>query len=230
MQHFKQRISKTRSCLFFLIIFLFSVSVTTAQNKVVVVPLLGDENATGPPAPVPKTGLTTSYAAGDDGDLQMGMSWPTPRFIDNGDGTVTDKLTDLIWLKDANCSSFFSGDGTGSNSRNWSDALTAANSLAMGYCGLSDGSISGDWRLPNVRELHSLIHYGIYEPAVPNTAGTGQWSEGDPFIGVQSSFYWSSTTHASETDLAWRVLMRNGYVSSTLRDYGYYVWPVRADN
>jgi hypothetical protein len=186
----------------------------------------------GPPAPIPKTWQTTSYATGDDGDLQMGMSWPTPRFIDNGDGTVTDKLTDLIWLKDANCTSFFSGDGTGSNPRNWSDALTAANSLAMGYCGLSDGSISGDWRLPNVRELHSLIHYGIVWPAVPNTAGTGQWSEGDPFIGVQSEYYWSSTTYADFTSNAWSVNMGNCYVYYIYnKDYpSLYVWPVRADN
>ena len=189
----------------------------------------------GPPAPVPKTGQTTSYATGDDGDLQMGMSWPTPRFIDNGDGTVTDKLTDLIWLKDANCSSFFSGDGTGSNSRNWSDALTAANSLAMGYCGLSDGSISGDWRLPNVKELQSLIHYGFFLPAVPNTAGTGQWSEGDPFIGVQSAHYLSSTTYVLDTDAALQVDMITGRVNpvnkgSSIPGTGPYVWPVRSDN
>jgi len=40
-------------------------------------------------------------------------------------------------------------------------------------------------RLPNVKELQSLIHYGFLEPAVPNTAGTGQWIEGDPFNYVQ---------------------------------------------
>ena len=41
------------------------------------------------PAPVPKTGQTISYAAGDDGALQKGVTWPVPRFTDNGDGTVT---------------------------------------------------------------------------------------------------------------------------------------------
>ena len=55
------------------------------------------------PAPVPKTGQTTSYTTGDDGDLEMGVPWPSPRFTDKGDGTVTDNLTGLIWLKDANC-------------------------------------------------------------------------------------------------------------------------------
>ena len=56
-----------------------------------------------PPAPVPKTGQTISYEPGDDGYYQKGVAWPNPRFTDNGDGTVTDNLTGLIWLKNANC-------------------------------------------------------------------------------------------------------------------------------
>jgi hypothetical protein len=50
---------------------------------------------------VPKTGQTTFYALGDDGDLQMGIAWPEPRFTDNEDGTVTDNLNGLMWTKDA---------------------------------------------------------------------------------------------------------------------------------
>lgn len=45
---------------------------------------------------LPKTGQTTNYATGDDGDLEKGTSWPSPRFIDNSDGTITDNLTGLI--------------------------------------------------------------------------------------------------------------------------------------
>ena len=131
-------------------------------------------------APVEKTGQTTSYAAGDDGDLEKGVTWPSPRFTDNTNGTVTDNLTGLIWLKNANCF------GT----RTWADALSDCNSLASGSYGLSDGSVAGDWRLPNVKELQSLIHYGVYGPALPNTLGTGQWSESDPFTNVQSYSYW----------------------------------------
>jgi len=54
-------------------------------------------------APAPKTGVTTSYAAGDDGALKKGVAWPNPRFTDNSNGTVTDNLTGLVWLKNANC-------------------------------------------------------------------------------------------------------------------------------
>ena len=83
---------------------------------------------------------------GQDGEYQAGVS-VDPRFTDNGDGTVTDNLTGLIWLKDADCF----------GSRNWTNALSDANTLADGSCGLTDGSVAGDWRLPNVRELQSLI-------------------------------------------------------------------------
>ena len=49
------------------------------------------------------TGQTTSYADGDDGDIQAGVQFPAVRFRDNGNGTVTDRQTNLIWLKDASC-------------------------------------------------------------------------------------------------------------------------------
>ena len=71
------------------------------------------------PAPVPKTGQTYCYiwedpewilaigdsctGTGQDGEYQEGVEWPNPRFTDNADGTITDNLTRLIWLKDANC-------------------------------------------------------------------------------------------------------------------------------
>ena len=50
--------------------------------------------------PLARTGQITSYAPGDDGDLQMGVANPTPRFTDNRDGTVTDRLTGLTWTQD----------------------------------------------------------------------------------------------------------------------------------
>jgi hypothetical protein len=129
---------------------------------------------------------------------------------------VKDNLTGLIWMKNASC---FRED--------WDDALSSCNTLADGQCGLLDGSQSGDWRLANRKELDSLIHLGYYDPALPNTKGTGQWSEGDPFTGVQSNFYWSSTTHAFYTDQAWYVVMDRGYTGYDFHGYGLYVWCVR---
>ena len=165
---------------------------------------------------VPKTGQTTSYATGDDGDLQMGVEWPDPRFTDNSDGTVTDNLTGLIWLQDANRF----------GAKTWADALSDCNSLADDGVALTDGSTPGDWRLPNTKELQSLIHFGYTGPSLPNTAGTGQWTSGDPFTYVQSSYYWSATTDASGTGRAWRVYMNYGFVFYDDKLSSYYVWPV----
>ena len=169
------------------------------------------------PTPPPKTGQTTSYATGDDGDLEKGVVLVTPRFTDNGDGTVTDNQTGLIWLKNANCFGF----------RRWNLAIADSNGLASGSCGLSDGSNSGDWRLPNLFELESLREMQYENPAISNTAGTGQWTEGDPFTGVQSSPYWSSTTFANANDYAWSVYLSSGYVLSYDKYSSLYVWPVR---
>lgn len=171
-------------------------------------------------APVEKTGQTTSYATGDDGHLEKGVTWPNPRFTDNGDGTVTDNLTGLIWLKNANC------EGT----KNWADALTFCNSLADGSCGLTDGSVAGDWRLPNIKELQSLIHHGVYDPALPDTAGTGKWTDGDPFSGVQFGYYWSSTTYVGDSTYGWFALIHSGDMYYEYKHYTKYVWPVRGGN
>ena len=163
----------------------------------------------------PETGQTTQYAAGDDGNLQKGVSWPSPRFTDNANGTVTDNLTGLIWLKDAECY------GT----RSWANALSDANALANGTCSLSDGSSAGDWRLPNVREMQSLAHYGCAYPALPDTAGTSCGS--GPFTDVQLDYYWSSTTLAGDTGYAWGVDWDDGIVNWAVKTNAHYVWPVR---
>jgi hypothetical protein len=190
-------------------------------------------------ARIPRTGQTTCYDAsgsvtlcgtgigqGQDGDLQLGVSWPNPRFTDNGDGTVSDALTGLTWLRKANCF----------GAQTWANALAKANALFDGCsdcggithdCNLSDGSVPGQWRLANVRELHSLVHYGVISPAVPDTTGTGQWVEGDPFSGVLSARYWSSTTDAGSPDRAWTVSMNSGFVDFEVKSTSLRVWPVR---
>lgn len=162
-------------------------------------------------APVPKSGQTTPYSTGDDGSLQKGVASPTPRFTDNNNGTVTDNLTGLIWMKNANA---FSGTKT------WDQALSLANNLKDPDYGLSDGSVAGDWRLPNLKELLSLIDYGRSNPALP---------AGHLFDNVQSSYpYWSSTTDADDPDLAWDVgIGMKGLAEGFDKAYSDYVWCVR---
>ena len=183
----------------------------------------------GERAPVPKTGQTTKYADGDDGDLEKGVAWPDPRFTDNSNGTVTDNLTGLIWLKNANCAVV---------TRTWQIALDDVVQLNTNGemnthdCGdtSNGGSHQTDWRLPTVRELQSLIHYGCASPALPDTAGTSCGS--GPFTGVQSDHsdcYWSSTTIANRTFSAWFVGLEDGNVNryGCLKTELLYVWPVR---
>jgi hypothetical protein len=186
-------------------IFLLSASIVWAQ-----------------PAPVAKTGQTKCYADNGteiscsgtfrDGDFQMGVPWPDPRFTDNGDGTVTDKLTGLMWAKDANLD-----NGT----MPWNDAIDYANNLSLGSGGC--GTNYTDWRLPNIKELLSLIDYGNYNVVLPS---------GHPFSNVQESHYWSSTTtETTGIREAWKVSLVDGLVNSD-RKYALTVngvWPVRGD-
>ena len=182
----------------------WNVAPAHAQIRVVVVPLT--ESASGPPAPLPKTGQTASSTDYDDGYYEKGVAAPTPRFTDNGNGTVTDHLTGLIWLKKGNCTEFYSGDPNagGDGSRPWDAAVTSAHMLQSGYCELNDGSAAGAWRLPNVKELKSLIDFGqftspLLPPDCPLEATT-----------VPSN-YWSATTSAGGPGHAWHVSFMLGY-------------------
>ena len=183
------------------------------------------------PAPVAKTGQTfcansagiavECNLTGQDGEHQRGVEWPNPRFADNGDGTVKDNLTGLIWLRDANCSLF-------NAPRTWENALNIiVPQLEDGYCGLTDGSDTGDWRLPNYKELFSLVNAAYWNPPVSNTEGTGHWSEGDPFINIQWNYYWSSTSYASMPNGAWYVIFAYGNLGAANKFEEYFVWPVR---
>jgi hypothetical protein len=141
---------------------------------------------------------------------------------------VTDNLTGLIWLKDANCAgTLMDWDAAVDYGAALYDGCTGCGG-DNGDCGLSDGSSAGDWRLPNARELHSLIHFGYYDPALPNTAGTGQCSDGDPFTNVQLWFYWSATTYARYSDSACYVSVGGGNAGwAPYKSNSYDVWPVR---
>ncbi|MEI6209707.1 MAG: DUF1566 domain-containing protein [Desulfuromonadales bacterium] len=173
---------------------------------------------------LPKTGQKTSYVPGDDGALQKGAPWsPATRFTDNGDGTVTDNLTGLIWLKNANCTDTVAGIANAYGYLAWAEAITWSNGLKNGICGLSDGSKAGDWRLPNRKELLSLVDRSAISPSLP--AGYSSY-----FNGVQTNnYYWSSSTYAGNSTDAWNVYLKNGFVFSTNKTINIVnVWPVRA--
>jgi hypothetical protein len=167
---------------------------------------------------LPKTGQTKCYATsgneipcsgtGQDGEIQAGVAWPDPRFSVSGD-YVTDNLTGLIWTKDANLPN---GTKTWQQALDYVAGMNAGTYPNYGYT---------DWRLPNRKELYSLMDFSQYNPPL---------SSGHPFTNVQASSYWSSTTFAlyNYTHEAWYVYMYNSSVgyNDKSKDY-YYVWPVR---
>ena len=158
---------------------------------------------------LPRTGQITNYYTGDDGALQQGVVWPNPRFVDNGDGTVTDKLTVLMWTKNANLSMV---------GMSWQKALDYVASMNKG-----SGTYGyNDWRLPNINEIKSLTN--------AETTDCADWLNGLGFIDVQSAHYWSSTSFAHWAVLAWTVEMRSGSVfyGCDKASYNGYVWPVRS--
>ena len=200
--------------------------------------------ATPPGSPLTVAGTIESTSGGvkfPDGTVQVTAKsdCSNGRYEDNGDGTISDCRTGLIWLKAANCTATSGGiiknnppTGYPVGVLNWVDANTWTAGLGSPLCGLSDGSSAGDWRLPTKTEWMAMVASArkqLYtDPTLTNRAGTGKWTAGDPFTDVQSSYYWSGTTYASSTNYAWYVDMYNGGVGFSSKAFNVYVWPVRS--
>ena len=180
------------------------------------------------PADVPKTGQTTSYGTGaiDDGALQRGVAWPSPRFtVTSGIGTVvTDNLTGLMWAGDGGTPALSTLCAGGVAT--WQGALDYVACLNTNdYLGYAD------WRLPNVDELESLVHAEYTKETTCGGACTtnAAWLNTQGFSNVQAYFYWSSTTYGILTSSAWEVDMVVGEVYTYDKTASnFYVWPVRS--
>ena len=147
------------------------------------------------------------------------------RFTVRGDGTVRDNKTGLIWLRNAN---EFGRMGQ-------AEAETAVAGLADGRHGLSDRSQPGDWRLPTATQWASLMDCHWSSPPLCNASGIHQWSEWDPFFGVQhgsdGAWYWTSTLCSGVEHRYYAVSMLScGYKTCSTTAPEYYVWPVRMDD
>ena len=141
--------------------------------------------------------------SGQDAEFSVGAIWPNPRFIQQ-DELVTDSLTDLIWTRSANLAEF---------PLNWQESLDyIAQMNACGEFGYRD------WRLPNRRELRSLISHQTKRPALP---------EDHPFTEVFGNWYWTSTTAEPARDHAWYINLDGGRMFFGGKDQFFLLWPVR---
>jgi hypothetical protein len=108
----------------------------------------------------------------------------TDRYKDNGDGTILDRLTGLMWQKTQS-----------SNTMSWEEALSYATHLTL-------AGKSG-WRLPNIKELQSLNDTKLIKPSFNISY----------FTNISIGNYWSSTTLVQAPAKAWDINVDYGIVS-----------------
>ncbi|MEI6140899.1 MAG: DUF1566 domain-containing protein [Mariniphaga sp.] len=116
------------------------------------------------------------------------ISVPAIHFTDNGNNTITDNYTGLIWQKIQS-----------SNTMSWEEALGYAENLSLAG--------ATDWRLPNVKELQSLNDEKLFKPSFNKTF----------FPNALSGNYWSSTTLVNATEKAWDINLDYGIVSYNVK-------------
>lgn len=150
-----------------------------------------------------------SAAGAQTCDANITPSAPDSRYSDNGDGTVTDNATGLMWKQ---CAEGLSGPGCAGGqvvAYNWQEAIQQG--LEESFAGHTD------WRLPNVNELSSLVEERCDSPAI----------NGGFFPGTPLGWFWTSSPCAYFTNLSWAVYSDDGNVLDRYRSYKHSVRLVR---
>jgi len=144
--------------------------------------------------------------SGQDAETGAGAAWQAGGRFRVHDSSVLDTATGIHWLRDA---------GFGELPMTWLEALGFIDRM-------NQEGVQGerDWRLPNRRELRSLISHQATRPALP---------EGHPFENLFQGWYWTSTTAAISPSHAWYVDMAGGRMFYGGKDQSYMVWPVRGN-
>lgn len=130
---------------------------------------------------------------------------PASKFTDNGNGTVTDNRTGLMWSVCAQGQTWSGGRCSGEHATlNWRVALAVARTQNdASYLGYSD------WRVPNKNELSSILELSCRNPAVNTTV----------FPDAANAIYWTSTPYLLDRDkeYSWRVVFNYGNVTLSKR-------------
>lgn len=144
---------------------------------------------------------------GQDAELALGIRPHGQRFVAQGGEAVQDTLTGLSWPVELSRFGY---------PMRWGEALDMVRELnAQGLAGFTD------WRLPNRRELRSLINHGASRPAL---------DPDHPFQGLQQTWTWTSTTSAMYPAYAWYVHLAGGRMFWGRKDQFYMLWPVRGQS
>jgi hypothetical protein len=194
---------------------------------------------------LPATGQTTSFREDDDGDIRAGKPL---NYKDEGDGTIEDKVTDLVWEKKSDDGGLHDKDDL----YTWDEAFdyvatlnnicandelvdcsADADCVAAGVGGRCGFAGNRDWRLPNVKELQSIVNYQNFSPPVsPEFHSDDNCFPGATVLTgscTEASIYWSSTTAAfvSGGADAWFVEFFGGSVGAFNKVFDLFVRAVR---
>ena len=146
---------------------------------------------------LPDTGQTEDYIStfGEDSDYTINP----PALVDNGDGTISDNNTKLMWQQqDTN------------NIHTYSNAISHCNDLSHAEY--------SDWRLPSKKELISIVDFGRINPAI----------DVSKFPNIKSSTYWTSTVSNYSGSYAWTVTFSQGkFVPAAQSRFGFWALCVR---
>ncbi|MDP2107336.1 MAG: DUF1566 domain-containing protein, partial [Desulfobulbaceae bacterium] len=178
--------------------------------------------ADGAPSPIvilPRTGQVLTYdqsgkvidfkGSGQDGEFQRGAVWPDPRFVVNADGTISDGLTGLMWLKAGNCF----------RDLPWPTALQALSDFNRGEIICPGMKVKyNDWFVPDLAQLASLVD--AQAPVIGDSLRLIGFSE------VQNGAYWSATPHRNQQN-AWSVSFANGSISAVSKLERHFVLVAR---
>jgi len=166
---------------------------------------------------LPKTGQTNCWNAigipilcpgtGQDGEYQNGLPMTGERFMDNENGTIFDRVTNLTWQKCSRGQDALNCSGNAITS-NWANSLSYCNTLS---------SSGGKWRLPNRNELASIVDLSGVEPTINNKI----------FPNTPEVYYWTSTTFQQVYTSAWVIDFGNGRVSFNVKSLPNYTRCVR---
>jgi len=186
--------------------------------------------ATGQTTSFPPTLKMTDAPVRDDGVVRAGGALS---YQNNGDGTITDLNTGLMWeqkIRDAvgaeglhDVGRRFPWDAVTTTIWDWLEEVNTEGGTGLGG--------HNDWRIPNKKELESIVDAGTFNPAVDpafnNGPGIGACSVAECSLTASSS-YWSASTFASAPALfAWVVGFSSGFVDNGTKTNPFFVRAVR---